>query len=243
MSVHKKPAASPSIRRKVRFLEEMARRGTPHEALIAAEKLRKIQAKFDFSEVPVAYDEDDIFSSFQAVRRAGSMLEILKVAPDWIDASNLIRWILRDKLRIETAWFRNGADETLKAAIHKGDQKRLRTFVAGIHKKILALCRTYFGDSSTGTLDRAPFIEGLFDGMMDLRRKEGEISPGRSPNAPKKILKRQRIAAEKTDHRAATVHPYDLGWTLGKGIRLDLPAEELESTIHLALHGSDPPAG
>jgi hypothetical protein len=60
--------------------------------------------------------------------------------------------------------------------------------------------------------------------------------------AAKKIRKGRGRAASAggPTNQPASIHPYDLGWSAGRGIRIDLPATELQETILRALESPEP---
>ena len=230
-----KLAAAASIRRSRDHLSEMAARGTCHEKSIAKDKLNRLEAKYDFG-APADLEPNDIFEGWERPARSHESHPVLKAKKKWLDAANLIKWVFQDKFKTSSGWrsLADGAELMLDAG--KADTARFKPFAKNLHDTIVAACSEFSGDRAGGELDRAPFLNGLYDGLMDEPRPAGTMMPGFSPVAKKKPPRNKKPAKSAAQPcTAAAIHPYDIGRDVGKKLRVNIPREELCEGIRLAV--------
>jgi len=213
----------------------MAARGTDHEKSIAKEKLKRLDARYNFAGEP-DLKVGDIFEGWQQPTRSKQSHPVLKVKKEWLDAANLVKWVFQDKFQTGSGWrsLPEGAELMLDAG--KDDAARFQPFASNLHDTIIAACSEFSCGRAVRELDRAPFLKGLYDGLMDEPRTAGTMMPGFSPLPKKKQPRRKKPAkptAPLTD--APTIHPYDLGRNVGNKLRINVPREQLCETIRLAV--------
>ncbi|MEI8311907.1 MAG: hypothetical protein WCH98_14255 [Verrucomicrobiota bacterium] len=229
--------ATASIRRRRDHLSEMAARGTDHEKAIAKDKLKRLDARYDFA-APADIEVGDIFDGWERPASSQQSHPVLKAKKEWLDAANLIKWVFQDKFKTPSGWrsLADGAELMLHAG--KADTDRFKPFAKNLHDTIVAACSEFSCGRTVRELDRAPFLNGLYDGLMDEPRPAGTMMPGFSPVAKKKLSRRKKPAkpAAATGH-AATIHPYDIGRDVGKKLRVNIPRDELCEGIRLAVTG------
>ncbi len=234
----KKPSATVTIRRRRDHLAEMAARGTTHERTIASEKLARLDARFDFSAEEVAAD---IFVGWSRPAHARLAEPVLRVKQEWLDAANLVKWVFQDQFDAASAW--RTTDEGAELLLHaeKADIKRFRPFAKNLYETIVAACAVFSSGRDVRALDRAPFLNGLYDGLIDEPRAVGAMVPGFSPVAKKKPAggKKRRMPSAVLPPNSATIHPYDLGRDAGKKLRMATPRDELCESVRLAVAGPD----
>jgi hypothetical protein len=238
----KKPSASVTIRRRRDHLREMAARGTTHEKTIASEKLARLDARYDFS---AGQEGEDIFAGWGRPAHARDAAPVLEVRQEWLDAANLVKWVFQDKFHATSTWrtTSDGAELLLHAG--KADIGRFRPFAKDLLETIIAACAVFSSGRDVRALDRAPFLNGLYDGLIDERRAAGAVVPGFSPVAKKKPGggKKRKNPAAPPPPSSAAIHPYDLGHDAGGKMRVAVPRDELCEGIRLAVAGpeTEPP--
>lgn len=233
----KKPATESQWRMR-ESLREMAARGTEHEAKVAVAKLTLLEEKYVFGERVVA-DEVDWFRGWPQARASGTARVILNLDPAWMDAGNVVKWVLASRLKVSTQWKMQAGKVQLAAGVGAADARRLQPLARKLYENVVEVSREFFtavGSVQAGEIERAPFIDGISDGLSGEVRAPGAMSPGRSPHPPKKRKKRRGQVSAKVPGQAsaepprhAAVHPYEVGLTVGRKIRL---AEELPSLLH-----------
>ncbi|MEI6072398.1 MAG: hypothetical protein WCS31_11445 [Verrucomicrobiae bacterium] len=230
-----KPAATSSIRRRRDHLSAMAERGTCHEKSIAKDKLKRLDARYDFG-APADLAPGDIFEGWDRPASSRQSHPVLKAKKEWLDAANLIKWVFQNKFKTSSGWrsLADGAELLLDAG--KDDTARFKPFAKNLHATIVAACSEFSRGPAVSELERAPFLNGLYDGLMDEPRPAGTMMPGFSPVAKKKLPRRKKTAKSAPQAgTAATIHPYDIGRDAGKKLRVNIPRQELCEGIRLAV--------
>jgi len=234
-----KHSATASIRRRRDHLSEMAARGTDHEKSIAKDKLLRLDARYDFA-APADLEVGDIFEGWARPASSQQSHQVLKSKNEWLDAANLIKWVFQDKFKTPSVWrsLPDGAELMLHAG--KEDAARFKPFAKNLHDTIVAACSEFSCGRTVRELDRAPFLNGLYDGLVDEPRPAGAMMPGFSPVAKKKLSRRKKPAKSVAPAgHAATIHPYDIGRDAGKKMRVNIPREALCESIRLAVTAPD----
>ena len=232
--LEKHPATS-AIRRRRDHLSEMAARGTEHEKSIAKDKLKRLEARYDFA-APADLEAGDIFEGWERPAGSHESHSVLKAKKEWLDAANLIKWVFQDKFKTSSGWrsLPDGAELMLDAG--REDAARFKPFAKNLHDTIVAACTEFSRGRTVRELDRSPFLNGLYDGLMDEPRPAGTMMPGFSPVAKKKLPRRKKPAKSAAPAAsAATIHPYDIGRDVGKKLRVNIPRDELCEAIRLAV--------
>jgi len=231
----KKTSATPALRRRWDHLSEMAARGTEHEKTIAKEKLGRLEARHDFSR-PAARDAGDIFAGWPRPAPSQVAHPVLKVKKEWLDAANLIKWVFQDKFHTASTWRTAAAETELLLNANASDARKFKPFAKDLLGTIIAACEEFSRGCNIRELDRAPFLTGLYDGLIDERRTVGTRMPGFSPAAKKKPARVKKLKKNQQQAaRTATIHPYDLGRDAGEKLRINIPRDELCEAIRLAV--------
>lgn len=223
-------------------LREMAARGTEHEAKIAREKLSLLEAKYDF-EGASAPQEKDWFEDWpKAGGGAHSKLQpVLKIDPAWMDVGNVVKWVFAARLKVPTKWKMGAASVELGIGVHAKEVRSFKPLANKLYKNVVRVTQEFYqglGRQHVGELERAPFIDGIADGLSGEVRQAGTMTPGRSPQPlPKKRGKSSAPSKVKPSAsvRHTAVHPYDLGLEIGKRIRFKEDLPELVQAVRAAL--------
>jgi len=231
-----KQPASPDLYRRRDNLRRMAEGGTEHEKCAAHAKLKRLEARHDFSSSS-APEMADIFSNWIKPKPAAVALSVLKVPDEWADAANLVKWAFADRFDTASVWRNSTKGAELLVHAEGEDVGNLRPLAKGLFKSIEAACVAFHGKGKVAALSRAPFLQGVYDGIMDESRTAGSVIPGFSP-APKKQKGRK---SRRPVANAAAVHPYELGRTVGLQIRVNIPRKEISAGIRLAMKTVDEP--
>ena len=236
----KKTSATAGLRRRRDHLAEMAARGTEHEKVVAKEKLKRLEARHDFAP-PADLEVDDIFAGWARPAHSRVAHPILKVKKEWLDAANLIKWVFQDKFQASSIWKSAAAETELMLNASATDVRKFKPFAKGLLSTIVAACEEFSRGGNIRELDRAPFLTGLYDGLIDERHPAGTRMPGFSPAAKKKPV---RVKKPKKNQppatSAAAIHPYDIGRDAGQKLRLNIPRDALCESIRLAVTGQEP---
>lgn len=105
-----KIAPTPEILRRRESLAVMLERGTPGEQEVAAVKLGRLDARYDFS-FPCA-EETDLFGGW-APKKSDKSSAVLSVENGWLDAGNLIKWVFENRFQLSAKWSYSGAGAEL----------------------------------------------------------------------------------------------------------------------------------
>jgi hypothetical protein len=230
-----KTLATTALRRRHAHLTEMATRGTDHEKSIAKEKLARLESRHDFSKQSEP-EAADIFFGWQAPTYSEESHPLFVVAKNWQDAANLVKWVLADQFQASSAWrtLPDGVSLLVHAKI--ADVERMKPFAKSLLETIIAACTEFTGRRDVRELDRAAFLNGLYDGLMDEARPAGGMMPGFSPVAKKKPVRLRKSKKSAPPVATSTsIHPYDLGRDAGRKLRTNMPREEICDAIRLAV--------
>ena len=217
----------------------MAAGGTTHEKAVAEEKLRRLESKYDFAAKDPSHAEDaeNIFSGWPPPRASAKAYTVLKVESHRMDMANLIKWIFQNKFRISSSWKHLPKGAVLMLDASEADVKALKPFTKDLLTTIVAACTEFSRGNHIRELDRAPFLSGIYDGLMNEQRPVGTAMPGYSPVAKKKPARTKKTERAQPAASGATIHPYDIGVDAGKKLRINIPREQLCETIRLAVSG------
>ena len=231
ISKEKKAAPSPAIRNRRDYLDEMARRGTTHEAAVAHEKLARLEARYDFLAKRTEI-LDDIFAGWGKLEKSKAVAPLVSVGSGWRDVASLVKWIFKDKFGIASSWRETPHGTDLVAGIAEADLGRIRPLAGSLLNDMIAICREFSQDSPTTELERSPFLAGLYEGLMNEPRKIGCIVPGRSP-----IARKNKLRTKKNTQHQAALHPYDIGRETGQNMRINTPVETLCKQLRQKIEG------
>jgi hypothetical protein len=157
----------------------MVARRTPHEQTTAEEKLQRLKDKYDFSH-PHEDEMPGLFSGWIPKKRAKTIVALSVDAP-WMDVRNLIKWFFENQFQLCAKWrpAATHADLMLEGCL--GDLRRTKAFALALLERLQAACLAFFGERTITNLERAPFLSGLYDGLLNEVRPEGSLIPGYSP--------------------------------------------------------------
>lgn len=215
-------------------LRQMAERGTEHEAAVAREKLTNLENKYDFTCAVARAAEDDLFalkSEIKMDRRKSAV--ILEVATADEEVGNFVKWAFLNRFGIDSHW------DTMKpgrSGLRAGLEKQSAASLRPVAKQILTQFNLLWGQySENGTArlnQRRPFFCGLYDGMMEEPRADGERIPMVS-GVKKKKGRQQKVKSDASV--VVETHPYETGLALGGMIRAKLPTPELTEQLRIML--------
>jgi hypothetical protein len=216
-------------------LEAMIERATEHEKATARDKLQRLNEKYDFSQ-PEADDFPDLFRNW-IPKKSTTASAVFSVETPWMDVGNILKWIFENKFGLRAKWRMSATHSELMLEGCLGNLKRTKVFAQGVLETLQAACVTFFGNRTVKPLERAPFLSGLYDGLLNEVRPEGGMIPGYSPMPKKKAPRKTRLAKKSAQPPQAgfAVHPYDLGREAGRQMRLEVPREEICDGIRAAL--------
>ncbi len=202
-------------------LQALADHGIDGEKAAAQAKLARLRQRFDFTAsrkeaVP------DLFSG--KFKRSGTARKIWSFEPGEFDVANSIKWALESATKIPCVY----QQDALCAEASAPTAKRLQEIATHIAHQFRTLLKIFGQIDGINVTDRASFLRGLYDGMMNESRLAGESLPKPAPRAGKT---RRAKAAASSSGSTLNVHPYTLGVGLGKQIRFSIPVEQVNAEL------------
>ncbi len=209
----------------------MARRGTRHERDVAAAKLAKLEARYDFSAVP-HQSHDDLFQMCGSINTdAEDSVPVLSVPVEDEEIGSYVKWAFLHKFGVDSHWKKTppGAS-TLRANVDETAAQSLRPVARIILSRFKQLWTQYSERNTLRAEQRKPFYCGLYDGMMQSPRGAGEKIPMFSGPRRKKKKKTAATVASSVE-----THPYEIGMVLGEMIRVNAPLRALSSQLRIMM--------
>lgn len=205
----------------------MAERGTEHEARIARTKLEKLEAQVAFVGEPHEA-QGDLFSELPVFSRTSDgQSRVLRVEEKDSEIGSYVKWAFLDRLNLPSTWKKlpSGRNE-LMVPIPRSELPPLRELAEHIHKSFATALREFTAGGTVNNGKRAPFLSGLYDGMMGSGRDTGVRVPAAIGPA-RKGKKRNKTGAEPV----LEIHPYELGLALGAKIAMKISPKALKGEM------------
>ena len=205
-------------------LQALAERGVNGEKIAAQAKLKRLEARYDFSK-PVLRTEDIFAGTFRKSTQASPVMTY--TATDF-DIVNSVKWAIEARTGIECL-FKGGS---LMAAATPETAQQLRGIAVKVSSSFDGLWATFQIASGVVAADRGNFILGLYDGMMGEER-HGQRLPSRVTHTKCGQAKKRAVG-----HVAGlNLHPYSVAVELGKQIRFDVPLAEITGQLERTIKG------
>lgn len=208
-------------------LQALADRGINGEKEAAAAKLARLLARVDFSK-PVLQTADLFKGTFQ---RANVAAPIMPFEPtDW-DIESALKHAIEKETGIQCVY----RADSLMAEAAPETANRLHSIAATVATSFRELWRQFAANPGVNPADRANFVAGLADGMLDEVRT-GTALPARAEQRPKKRnATSQNRNTAKNSGIGLSVHPYSVATNLGKQIRFSVPLETIRGELDRAV--------
>lgn len=156
-------------------LQALADRGINGEKEAAAAKLARLLARVDFSK-PVLRTADLFAGVFV---KANVASPVLPVPPEDYDVGNAVKYAIEKEAHIPCCW----RADSLMAEAAPETANRLHSIAATVATSFRELWRQFAANPGVNPADRANFVAGLADGMLDEVRT-GTALPARAAPAP-----------------------------------------------------------
>lgn len=220
--------ATPAARTLRLKLEALAKQGVNGEATAAQAKLARLLARYDFN-APAGQDMRDLF---KGVFITSTQAEpVARLDSGALDVASFVKWAIEVRCNIPCL-FKDG--QLFAQATHKTAQ-RLTSIATAVSDSFLKLWTQYRATPGVNPADRALFLRGLFDGMLD-DVLTGEALPKRIDHWKPAKAKRKAVA-----HAAGlSLHPYSVAVDLGRQIRFCVPLEEVSNQLQNTIRGAIP---
>ena len=205
----------------------MAERGTEHEARIARTKLDKLETEVAFVGEPHE-GQGDLFSALPVFSRSpNGQSRILSVEEKDSEIGSYVKWALLERLNLPSTWKKRPSGRSeLIVPVPRSELPPLRELADHIQKSFATVLREYTAEGTVNNGKRAPFLGGLYDGMMGSGRDAGVRVPA-AIGSPRKGKKRNRTGAEPV----LEIHPYELGLALGAKIAMKISPKALKGEM------------
>jgi hypothetical protein len=229
VSANLKPATA-AARALLKKLEVLAERGIDGEKISARNKIARLKARYDFV-VPQPDETPDLFSGkFHRARKARPIYSFARAE---FDVASCVKWAIESATKIPCIY----RDGELLTEATAATARRLREIADHIASSFRALIAKFSAMDGMSVSDRAAFVMGLYDGMMNEARTAGQRLPSRAPTRTKRQQKQQKLrAASPTPH--LHIHPYTLAVNLGKQIRFSAPVEQIAAELETVIQKS-----
>jgi len=215
--------ANAKARLLLKKLEALAERGIDGEKDSARRKIARLKARFDFRQ-PDETGAPDLFSG--SFKPSGTARKIYSFGAHEFDVANSVKWAIESAAKIPCV-YRHG---DLLAEATSSTAKKLTDISGHIAGSFRALIEKFRALDGVSVGDRNVFVMGLYDGMMNETRKAGQRLPGRP--AVKKARKAKKAAVAQA--AGLHVHPYTVGFSLGRQIRFSVPLEQITAEFEEA---------
>ncbi|MEX1118770.1 MAG: hypothetical protein WEB60_08245 [Terrimicrobiaceae bacterium] len=227
----KKKIATTEIHNKRARLKEMAERGTEHEAKVALSKLKALENLFDFSG-PDKETTPNLFDGVHLKREGPSRsMRIISVEPAELEIGSYVKWAFLDRFRADSTWKKTKSGKTeLHMNVDSSSAGQLRRVGDHIQKSFRAIWGEFSQGGTINTGQRAPFLSGVYDGMMGGGRPEGVRVPSALGGSPSKKRRAGKPSKKQSDP-VVGMHPYELGLALGEKIAMKVPPKSLPGEL------------
>lgn len=217
-----------------RKLTELAARGIDGEKKAAADKLARLERRYDFSQ-PEPGGASIFAAAFKPSHYA---IKLSAFSPGDQDIGSYVKWAIENGAKISAVWRPDGFDSVLYVEADSSCLPQLQRIVDTVRDSFRALWKQFADTAEVKTCERSPFYLGLYDGMMSDQWPTGKPLPAANDRAPKKGAGRGKKTAVG-QAIGLKLHPYSIGLGLGEQIRFaadihDL-SRELESKVSAAL--------
>ena len=221
----KKPRAGMKAWDLRRKLEALAARGINGEMATAKHKLARLLDRMDFSK-PVL-DTPDLFKGVFV--RANVAAPIMPFTPtDW-DVGNAVKHAFEKETGIQCCW----RADSLMAEASPTTASRMNSIGETVATNFRELWRQFSAAPGVNPADRANFVMGLGDGMLDEVRT-GTALPARArPAKPARKAKVKAVALPA----GISLHPYSVATALGKQIRFEVPLATIAGELAAVIKG------
>lgn len=210
-------------------LQALAERGIDGERQAAQHKLARLKARFDFAGAAAekrAADQADMFKGRFPPSRNGKSVRICKFT-DYAVA-NSVKWAIEKGAGVPCQW----RDGELRAEVSPTTAKNLAAIALKISESFLKLWDKFSRLDGVHPADRGIFIMGLYDGMMNDGRTEGQPIPRRPvPVVKVRKTKKPPAPAPAAAPSGLHIHPYTIALDWGRQIRFSVPWETIAGEI------------
>jgi len=218
----KRKPATPRLRDLRDKLKALAERGVNGERDAAIVKLARLEAKVDFTG-PDTRGPDLFAGAFTPATDQAH--PIITFEQKDYDIGNAVKWAIESATQVRCLY--HGTE--LLANATSDTANRLHDIAATISAEFGQLWQQFSQVPGVNPLDRANFVLGLYEGMMDEARS-GEQLPQRAQ--PRKV---KRGKAKDNDSKppaaAIALHPYTVAVNLGKQVRFSVPITEIAGNL------------
>src|SRR5260221_12111238 len=204
----------------LRKLEALAEQGVDGEKLAAQRKIDRLKARFHFDAAGRAETLDLFHGTF---KRSSKARWIYSFLPSEIDVAKQVKWAIETSTSIHCLY--RGCE--LLAEASASTASRLEGIAEHISQSFRALVAKFGALKGVSVADRGVFVMGLYDGMMNDLRDEGQPLPSR-PGVKRRGRAKQLAGTPAT---GLHVHPYTLAVALGKQIRFSVPLQEVAAEL------------
>jgi hypothetical protein len=222
MKMNLKPAG-PKAWAMLKKLEALAERGIDGERTAAQHKIARLKTRFDFTGQEPG-EATDLFSG--KFKQSTTARRVFRFGDGEVDVANSVKWAIESGTKISCVF--RGTELLAEAA--PATAHRLEEIAAHVALNFRSLVGKFNSFDGVTVTDRAAFVMGLYDGMMNETRQVGQSLP-RRPRG-KKSRKAQKGVSPQPG--PPNVHPYTIALSLGRQIRFSAPLSDITAELEAA---------
>lgn len=211
----KKPATRAHHERR-RKVEALALYGVEGEREAAKKKLDRLDARFDFT-AKIEHEKVDMF--FGTFEPSPVAKHLCTFTTAEMEISAAVKWAIETATNLRVSF--RGEELLVEASL--GCLPRLVTIADRIAQGFRILWHRLERAPGITPRDRGLFFRGLYDGMMQETRPDGEALPARHMDQVRRSRKRNALATAP----GLGIHPYSIALDLGKQLRFETPLTDI----------------
>lgn len=205
-------------------LQALVDQGVNGEKIAAQAKLDRLLKRFDF-EAPDLTETVDLFSGVFEPCHNGMAAHVWTFPEGEFEIANSVKWAIEHAAGIACSF--RGA--SLMAEATPATITKLSAIALHIAESFRALWRQF---APVSPQDRAVFLQGLYEGMMNENRALGQPLPSRA--CVVKVRKPKKRAV--TMAPGMNLHPYSVAVPLGRQVRFLVPLQQIKADLENAVN-------
>jgi len=220
----KRKPATPRLRDLRDKLKALAERGINGERDAAILKLARLESKVDFTG-PDTRGPDLFAGAFTPATDQAH--PIITFEEKDYDIGNAVKWAIESATQVRCLY--HGTE--LLANATSDTANRLHDIAATISAEFGQLWQQFSQAPGVNPMDRANFILGLYEGMMDEARSGEQLPRRAQPRKAKRGQSKGNEVKKPLPPGTIALHPYTVAVNLGKQIRFSVPITEIAGNL------------
>jgi len=210
-----------------RKLLELATRGVGGEATNARAAVADLERRYDFSAEIIDTSADIFAGCNYAPCFSGEAHALFEFDAGEEDVASFVKWAFGERFNINGSIRTGRGRSAIMLEAHRADIAGLKQLAEKIRGSFASLWSEFAKAPGVQPGARRPFLLGLYDGMMDDARGQGQALPPVKAPVAKRTKRRKAIQHAP----GLSVHPYELALEMGRKIRMARPLREIAQEL------------